>query len=98
MNQLTSEQIIQEIEKAFEAGRKRDQENVYTLKELKKLLQMSDNAVYQRLDILEDEGRLECTNKMVKTRATGISGKRIWRHVTAYKIRPSEEDGNNPAG
>ena len=54
MKQLTSEQIIQEIEKAFEAGRKRDDENAYTLKELKKLLQMSDNAVYQRLDILED--------------------------------------------
>ena len=95
MRQLTSEQIIEEIEKAFEAGRKRDEENAYTLKELKKLLQMSDNAVYQRLDILEDEGRLECTSKMVKTRATGISGKRVWRHVTAYKIRPSETQGDD---
>jgi len=91
VKQLTSEQIIEEIEKAFEAGRKRDEENAYTLKELKKLLQMSDNAVYQRLDILEDEGRLECTSKMVETRATGIGGKRVWRHVTAYKIRPSGE-------
>ena len=56
MKQLTSEQIIQEIEKAFEAGRKRDDENAYTLKELKKLLQMSDNAVYQRLDMVSEFG------------------------------------------
>ena len=66
MSHLTSEQIMEEIEKAFSAGKQRDEENVYTMKELRSLMQMSASSVYARLDVLEEAGRLDCTTKIVK--------------------------------
>ena len=49
MNHLTTEQIIQEIELAWGNNKYTDGENCYTLKELKKVLGLSDTAVYARL-------------------------------------------------
>jgi|TARA_R110000824_G_scaffold392107_1_gene590283 DNA-binding Lrp family transcriptional regulator len=94
MNHLTSEQIIQEIELAWGSNKYTDSENCYTLKELKKLLELSDNAVYARLDVLEEAGMLRCTTKLVETRATTMSGKRVVRPVPAYQVVPKErKDG-----
>jgi|TARA_R110000751_G_scaffold243025_1_gene343245 DNA-binding transcriptional MocR family regulator len=92
MSSLTSEQIIQEIEKAFADGRKRNEENVYTMKELRALMGMSASSVYARLDVLENAGRLECTTKIVQTRNVSTGGHRVSRPVTAYRILPSSED------
>ena len=91
MSHLTSEQILEEIEKAFSAGKQRDEENVYTMKELRSLMQMSASSVYARLDVLEEAGRLDCTTKIVQTRNVGSNGQRIRRPVTAYRIKASEE-------
>ena len=85
MSHLTSEQIIQEIEKAFEHGRKRNEENTYTMRELKMLMGMSASSIYARLDVLENADRLEC--KIVQTRNVSRNGQRISRPVTAYRIR-----------
>jgi DNA-binding Lrp family transcriptional regulator len=92
MNNLTTEQIIQEIELAWGSNKYTDEENCYTLKELKKVLGLSDTAVYARLDVLEEAGMLVCTTKLVQTRATTMSGKRVVRPVPAYQIVPRERD------
>tara|TARA_R100001377_G_scaffold69144_1_gene44419 strand:- start:184 stop:480 length:297 start_codon:yes stop_codon:yes gene_type:complete len=97
MSHITSEQIMEEIEKAFADGRKRNEENTYTMKELRVLMKMSASSIYARLDVLEDAGRLDCTTKIVQTRNVSTNGLRISRPVTAYRIRPSEESENNPA-
>ena len=95
MSHLTSEQIMEEIEKAFSAGKQRDEENVYTMKELRSLMQMSASSVYARLDVLEEAGRLDCTTKIVETRNVGSNGKRIRRRVTAYRIKASESQDDD---
>tara|TARA_R110002051_G_scaffold134031_1_gene207283 strand:+ start:253 stop:549 length:297 start_codon:yes stop_codon:yes gene_type:complete len=92
MSHITSEQIIEEIEKAFSAGKRRDEENVYTMKELRALMGMSASSIYARLDVLENAGRLECTTKIVQTRNVSTGGQRVSRPVTAYRIKPSEPD------
>tara|TARA_R110002051_G_scaffold202388_1_gene269051 strand:- start:151 stop:429 length:279 start_codon:yes stop_codon:yes gene_type:complete len=92
MSHLTSEQIIQEIERAFEEGRKRNEENTYTMKELKALMNMSGSSIYNRLDVLENAGRLECTTKIVQTRNVSRNGQRILRPVTAYRILPEAQE------
>jgi DNA-binding transcriptional MocR family regulator len=83
---ITSEQIIEEIEKAFAAGRQQNEANVYTMKELRSILRLSASSVYARLDVLEESGTVECTTKQVATRNVGQNGQRIWRPVTAYRI------------
>ena len=89
---LPSEQIIAEIEAVWSGGAS-DDANVYTLKEFKKLLGLtSDASAYRRLDILEEAGMLVCTNKLIETRAVTLSGKRVVRPITAYKIVPNEKD------
>ena len=95
MSHLTSEQIMEEIEKAFSAGNQRDEENVYTMKELRSLMQMSASSVYARLDVLEEAGRLDCTTKIVETRNVGSNGQRIRRPVTAYRIKASESQDDD---
>jgi|TARA_R110002167_G_scaffold298984_1_gene503340 DNA-binding Lrp family transcriptional regulator len=90
MSHLTSEQILEEIEKAFSDGSKRAEENTYTMKELRALMNMSASSIYARLDVLEDAGRLECCTKIVQTRNVSRNGQRISRPVTAYKIRSLE--------
>jgi hypothetical protein len=92
MSHLTSEQIIQEIEKAFEHGRKRNEENTYTMKELRMLMNMSASSIYARLDVLENADRLECTTKIVQTRNVSSNGQRISRPVTAYRILPEAKE------
>jgi len=95
MSHITSEQIMEEIEKAFSDGKRRDEENVYTMRELRSLMQMSASSVYARLDVLEEAGRLDCTTKIVQTRNVGSNGQRIRRPVTAYRIRSSESQGDD---
>ena len=93
MSSLTSEQIIQEIEKAFEDGRKRNEKDCYTMKELRALMGgMSKSSVYARLDVLENAGRLQCTTKIVQTRNVSTSGQRVSRPVTAYRILPEAQE------
>ena len=89
---LTSEQIIAEIELAWEKSNDDEGPNSYTLKELCQILGLSDSAVYKRLDVLEASGRLICTNKFVTTRATTISGQRVVRPVPAYRIVPANKE------
>ena len=87
MIHLTSGQIIEEIEKACGASPHTD-DSVFTFKELRKLLGgMSSGALYKRLDLIEEAGRLECSRKMVETRVV-VGGKRVWRPVPAYRILP----------
>ena len=92
MSSLTPEQIIQEIEKAFADGRKRNEENVYTMRELRALMGMSASSIYARLDVLESGGRLECTTKIVQTRNVSTGGQRVSRPVTAYRILPEAKE------
>lgn len=91
MIQLTQEQIIEEFEKALEVSKQHQDTDAFTHKELQALLGMSANSVYDRLAVLDGAGRLECVSKSIETRAVGMNGKRVWRHVTAYRLLPEKK-------
>ena len=69
MSHLTSEQIMEEIEKAFSDGSRASRgkclhdERVESIDEHECL-----SSIYARLDVLEEAGRLECCTKIVQTR------------------------------
>tara|TARA_B100001123_G_C14639451_1_gene761095 strand:- start:66 stop:335 length:270 start_codon:yes stop_codon:yes gene_type:complete len=89
MRSLTVEQIIEEIDLASKThGNQED--DLYTFKELKHLLGLSDGATYKRLDILDAENRLEVGVKMIRSRGVTRTGSRIWRPVTGYRILSSD--------
>jgi len=88
---LTAEQIVREIEDAFQVGQE-DKGESYTFKELRALMGVSHQALYRRLDILEENNRLRLVSKMVETRGITSSGSRVWRPVTAYQILSEAED------
>lgn len=97
MRNLTAEQIILEIHQAFE-GNETQEEGLYTFKELKTLLGLSDGALYKRLDILEMDNRLDVATKMVRTRGITRGGTRVWRPVPAYRVLSSRQGDTNSSG